>query len=158
MASPTRWTWAWDQNSGSWRWTGRPGVLQSMGLQRVRHNWANKLNWLKLSKLYNSVDKTGVPIICWFLKITLPVSPVGNYTQYLFHSFKIKQGIETKIGVAGLEKTGEKNILAWKADSFWWHWQGNKTGNKTVLLSRKIDVACPLKQVISCLSSINSKV
>ena len=34
-------------NSGSWWWTGRPGVLQSMGLQRVGHNWATGLNWLK---------------------------------------------------------------------------------------------------------------
>ena len=34
MASPARWTWVW-VNSGSWWWTGRPGVLQSMGLQRV---------------------------------------------------------------------------------------------------------------------------
>ena len=31
MASPTQWTWVW-VNSGSWWWTGRPGVLQSMGL------------------------------------------------------------------------------------------------------------------------------
>ena len=39
MASPTRWTWIW-VNSGSWWWTGRPGVLQSMGPQRVGHDWA----------------------------------------------------------------------------------------------------------------------
>ena len=32
-------------NSGCWWWTGRPGVLQSMGLQRVRHDWAAELNW-----------------------------------------------------------------------------------------------------------------
>ena len=32
-------------NSGSWWWTGRPGKLQSMGLQRVRHDWATGLNW-----------------------------------------------------------------------------------------------------------------
>ena len=38
MASPTRWTWVW-VGSGSWWWTGKPGVLQSMGLQRVRHDW-----------------------------------------------------------------------------------------------------------------------
>ena len=44
MASPTRWTWVW-LNSGSWWWTGRPGVLQSMGSQRVRQNWATELNW-----------------------------------------------------------------------------------------------------------------
>ena len=31
-------------SSGSWWWTGKPGVLQSMGLQRIGHNWATKLN------------------------------------------------------------------------------------------------------------------
>ena len=44
MASPTEWTWVW-VSSGSWWWTGRPCVLQSMGLKRVRHNWATELNW-----------------------------------------------------------------------------------------------------------------
>ena len=39
-----QWTWVW-VNSGSWWWTGRPGMLQSMGLQRVRHNWATELYW-----------------------------------------------------------------------------------------------------------------
>ena len=45
MASPTRWTWVW-VNSGSWWWTGRPGVQQFMGLQRVGHDWETELNWL----------------------------------------------------------------------------------------------------------------
>jgi len=44
MASLTRWTWVW-VNSGSCWWTGRPGVLQFMGSQRVGHNWATELNW-----------------------------------------------------------------------------------------------------------------
>ena len=44
MESPTQWTWVW-VNSGSWWWTGRPGVLQSMGSQRVKHNWSIELNW-----------------------------------------------------------------------------------------------------------------
>ena len=43
MASPTWWTWAW-VGSRSWWWTGKPGVLQSMGLQRVGHDWATELN------------------------------------------------------------------------------------------------------------------
>ena len=47
MASPTRWTWVW-VNSGSWWWTGRPGVLWFMGSQRVRHDWAAELNWSEL--------------------------------------------------------------------------------------------------------------
>ena len=44
MASLIQWTWVW-VNSRSWWWTGRPGVLQAMGSQRVRHNWATELNW-----------------------------------------------------------------------------------------------------------------
>ena len=48
MAPPTQWTWVW-VNSGSWWWTGRPGVVQSMGLQRVGHDWATELNWIQLS-------------------------------------------------------------------------------------------------------------
>ena len=44
MTSMTQWTWVW-VNSGSWWRTGRPGVLQFMGLQRVGHNWATELNW-----------------------------------------------------------------------------------------------------------------
>ena len=46
MASRTRWTWVW-VNSGRWWWTGRPGVLWSMGSQRVGHDWATELNWIK---------------------------------------------------------------------------------------------------------------
>ena len=42
--SLTRWTWVW-VNSGSWWWTGRPGVLRFMGSQRVGHDWATELNW-----------------------------------------------------------------------------------------------------------------
>ena len=44
MASVTRWTWVW-VNSGSWWWTGRPGVLRFMGSQRVGHDWATDLIW-----------------------------------------------------------------------------------------------------------------
>ena len=44
MASLTQWTWVW-ASSRSWWWTGKPGVLQSMGSQRVRHDWGSELNW-----------------------------------------------------------------------------------------------------------------
>ena len=49
MASPTRWTWVWVSSGIRW-WTGRPGVLQSMGSQRVRHNWAIELNWAECTQ------------------------------------------------------------------------------------------------------------
>ena len=44
IASPTWWTWIW-VSSRSWWWTRKPGVLQSMGLQRVGHDWATELKW-----------------------------------------------------------------------------------------------------------------
>ena len=47
MASLTWWTWVW-VSSGSWWWTGKPGMLQSMGLQRVGHKWV-WLNWTELT-------------------------------------------------------------------------------------------------------------
>ena len=52
MASLTQWTWLW-VNSGSWWWTGRPGVLRFMGLQRVGHDWVTELNWSEMSEIKN---------------------------------------------------------------------------------------------------------
>ena len=44
MASLTQWTWVW-VSSESWWWTGKPGMLQSMGSQRVGHDCMTELNW-----------------------------------------------------------------------------------------------------------------
>ena len=64
MASPTRRTWVW-VNSESWWWTGSPGVLQSMGSQRVEHNWVTELNtprkdspWCKIDPMCCNEDPT----------------------------------------------------------------------------------------------------
>ena len=46
-----RWTWVWI-NSGSWWWTGRPGLLRFTGLHWVRHEWATELNWDELRDLF----------------------------------------------------------------------------------------------------------
>ena len=43
MTSLIQWTWVW-VNSGSWWWTGKPGMLRFMASQRVRHEWVTKLN------------------------------------------------------------------------------------------------------------------
>ena len=48
MASLTQWTWVW-VNFQSWWGTGSPGVLQSMGSQRVGHNWETELNCASVS-------------------------------------------------------------------------------------------------------------
>ena len=46
-ASLTRWKWV-RMNSGRWWWIGKPGILQFMGSQRVRHDWVTELNWTEL--------------------------------------------------------------------------------------------------------------
>ena len=64
MASLTRWTWVW-VNSGSWWGTGRPVVLQSMGSQRVRHDWVTELNWVRT---YYIAQETLSNILDWPFK------------------------------------------------------------------------------------------
>ena len=59
MASPTRWSWVW-VNSGSWWWTGRPGVLRFMGSQRVGHDWATELKGKKVTV------KKQILLSCWW--------------------------------------------------------------------------------------------
>ena len=56
MASPTLRTWAW-VNSRNWWWTGRPGMLQSMGSQRVRHDWTTELNWTQSKVFWKNIIK-----------------------------------------------------------------------------------------------------
>ena len=54
MALPSWWTWVW-ASAGSWWRTARSGVLQSMGLQRVGHDWMTELNWTELKLLPSKV-------------------------------------------------------------------------------------------------------
>ena len=56
MESLSQWTWVW-VNSGSWWWTGRPGVLQSMGIQRVRNNWVTELNRTDTKGSYECLEQ-----------------------------------------------------------------------------------------------------
>ena len=69
LASPTQWTWVW-VNSVSWWWTGRPGMLQSMGSQRVGHNWATSLHFASHSQSIGasaSASVLSMNIQDWFL-------------------------------------------------------------------------------------------
>ena len=66
MASLTRWTWVW-VNSGSWWWTGRPGVLQFMGSWRVGHDWTTELNWTELIAVFYTSDNFWC---MWAIKFT----------------------------------------------------------------------------------------
>ena len=70
MASLTQWTWFW-VNSGSWWWTGRPGMLWLMGSQRVRHDWATEL----IVRLWQSIMEN-----LWFTNLSN--SKPSFYTFY----------------------------------------------------------------------------
>ena len=64
IASPTWSAWVW-ASSGSWWWTGTPGILQSMWLQRVGHHWATELNWTELR-----TQKTNYPVLFSTVQMT----------------------------------------------------------------------------------------
>ena len=57
MASPTQWRWVW-VNSGSWWWTGKPDVLQSMGLQSqtLLSDWTELIIHLNIHKCLNPTN------------------------------------------------------------------------------------------------------
>ena len=62
IASPTQWTLVWG-NSRRWWWTGRPGVLQSVGSQKVGHSWVTEQQQMSLA--------IGFPVVmygCWTIK------------------------------------------------------------------------------------------
>ena len=71
IASLTRWTWVW-VNSGSWWWTGRPGVLRFTGSQRVGHDWATELNWTELTVInwprYTNSEEALCQSKAWLIK------------------------------------------------------------------------------------------
>ena len=63
MASPAQWTWVW-VSSGSWWWTGKPGMLQSMGSQRVRYDWATEMNWTECIRMGSPDSSVGIEPTC----------------------------------------------------------------------------------------------
>ena len=99
MASPTRWTWVW-VNSGSWWWTGKPGVLWFMGSQRVRHDWATELTWTEhnilcsiLSSLRIQSRHLRMPLMLFWLPVfhlrlfSIDSKGAKNVAHFLFLDF-----------------------------------------------------------------------
>ena len=74
--SPTQRTWVW-VNSWSWWWTGKLGVLQSRGLQRVGHDWVTELKWIETHHF-------------WFLCFHLPCCWFSVfYLHFIFKASKV---------------------------------------------------------------------
>ena len=76
MASPTQCTWVW-VDSGSWWWTGRLGMLQFMGSQRIGHERTTELNWTEM--IFYKIEVYHLySFISWSLQFTL----YHNYNQF----------------------------------------------------------------------------
>ena len=89
------WTWVW-VGSRSWYWTGKPGVLQSMESQRIRHDWATELNWTELNVtllkvlqwLFSLMELSANPQTQWLKPLliwsacTLPIRPPPFHAAY----------------------------------------------------------------------------
>ena len=54
MSSLTSWTWVW-AISEIWWWTSKPGMMQTMGSQRVRHDWVTELSWKEDYSNYHTI-------------------------------------------------------------------------------------------------------
>ena len=93
MASLTRWMWVW-VNSGRWWWTGRPGVLWFMGLQRIGHDWATELNWTQTFNCHAVIHQ-----LCDLGFHLTSLSPVLIFELKIFSSSKTcpRWGIEGSI-------------------------------------------------------------
>ena len=96
LAWPSQWTWVW-ASSGNWWWTGKPGVLQSMGFQRVRHDRETEQNrWvikIFLSFLYfldelkpslaDSKESVRKCVLCLVYQVwSRHTFPWANYTSF----------------------------------------------------------------------------
>ena len=74
-----QWTWVWPSSWSWWR-TGKPGVLQSMESQRVRHDWVTELNWTE-----QGIPKGSVPVVGWGgHTLTLVCSTVWDWEAFCF--------------------------------------------------------------------------
>ena len=84
MASPTQWTWVWTNSERWWR-AGKPGMLQSMGSQKIRHDWMTELTemhwflWLSNITLYMYVPQLLYPFIYQW---TYRLLPCPRYHEY----------------------------------------------------------------------------
>ena len=82
-------------NSGSWWWTGKPDVLQSMGSQRVKHDWVTELNWTELDQFLTFPDlhSSKAHSFCWMKR---QISVLGNMAEYFTGSFCLKTNVVDK--------------------------------------------------------------
>ena len=122
MASLTRWTWVW-VNSGRQWWTGRPGVLRFMGLQRVRRDWVTELNWTELNGHIVVPGYHKIPYYCLVTKLCPTILWPSGLQLARLHcpwDFLVKNtGVGCHSLLQGIFPTQGSNLLLpnWQKDS-----------------------------------------
>ena len=135
MASLTLWTWVW-VNSGSWWWTGRPGVLWFMGLQRVGLDWATELNLTdaSLNIFFAAIILTAINYLC-------------NYLFSIHHPLltSMKSVLTSQVLTHSQCSFCESECRSVMSDSLWphrlyspWNSQGQNTGVESLSLLQGI--------------------
>ena len=118
MASPIQWTWIW-ASSRSWWWTGKPGMLQSMGSQRVGHDWATELNWTEL--IDGSPPGSPVPgilparILEW---VAISFSNACMHAKLLLSCLTLCYPLDSSLPGSSVYRILQARILEWVASSF----------------------------------------
>ena len=130
MASPIQRTWVW-ASSGSWWWTGKPRMLQSMGLQRVRHDWATELTWTEL-----------IPFPVWWSRVGSNQPIVSSLTFFGRNRVEFVWNVLACFGAAWLTSLS----LTWPKDQ-------NRNGNKDSRLETKETVVNTVNTAGNCWST-----
>ena len=121
------WTWVW-ASSRSWWWTGKPGMLQSIASQRIRHNWMTELNWTdgKKSQLKKSGKELNwvaaaaaakllqsCPALCDPIDGSPPGSPVPGILQARTLDITLNQDIKKLEDSYGTTYLGIWNLICY---------------------------------------------
>ena len=111
MASLTQWMWVW-VNSRNWWWTGRPGVLRFMGLQRVGHDWAARLNWTELNVDFSVMM---VRFVIWNNLYRIKEIGVEWVLPYMIDQFNSSVNYMPSIGshTENLERKQIQSLCSW---------------------------------------------
>ena len=107
MASLTQWTWVFVY-SGSWWWTGRPGMLRFMGSQRVGHYWVTELNWIEITSIWD--------IICLTFAVFMHVPRRHSHERTLNQSSVVRD-----VTIRWWCTSADQNMWRVHVSGFWMH-------------------------------------
>ena len=112
MTAPTQWMWVW-ANSGRWWRTGTPGVLQSMGSQRVGHHWVTEQQ--QPGRCHMPRDNQAHSYWAWLWQLLKPVCPTARALQEKFFNEKpMHCKLESSPGLPQLEKV---HVPQWRSST-----------------------------------------